>query len=816
VLAIPRAGTSPGRIAAQVRTLAGARLARNAADDDGGGLVVVDVASPDAAWQMVASGLYRAVDYDVAKRLLDYTNTPDDPKFQENGAWGLKDFPGARFDAVWADLAGAAPGSAAPVAVLDTGFHLAHEDRGPNILDGRDFTSGKPTADSRFPHGTATGGLIGAATDNGIGIAAAAPTTTVMPYKVSPDGQWITLAASVEAMGAAVESGAKVISMSYGGPPTSVERAAVAQAVADGVVLVAAAGNGGSGDVGYPAAYAGVISVGAIGATGAPASFTSTNRHVDIAAPGVGIGVMEPGGYGSADGTSFACPMVAAAASLVLRVQPGLTADQVEGILTSTAVDSTGRTTTGREGDATGHGRLDVAAAVAKARTVAPVGIDPAAPRVRVGAGQEFSMELDLHGGDQVRVAGGAPGGVAVTQTGGQWTLGGAPTAAGTHAVDLELLAGGVPVATRTVTVIVEAGSIAEFSVTPSVQAMVNTGSVGAAVAGADAFGNPIPDVVGASSVTTQPEDCRFTSGEAPSRRPCAIAAQYSGAHGVAEAEASVDVFDPSGLVPVIAGKAVPGGLLTAAAPAGWPDLEFAWLRSDGSTARSGPALTVPAGSVGDFFLVQATLTHLGLTLTGSSRSVWIAAAPAATAPAGGGDGGQTTPTAPAMTLFNARITAGQRAQVTVTGEDLSGVVTVRWGTGPGQAVTAVVGGGTTRILVLPKLAAGKYSLSAIHANADGAAQAGAKTLTVTKVKPKVKVKVGATTVKATVKATGLAKPTGAIRFKSGKTKLTVKLKAAAKGTVQVKRSRLPRAGRLTVAYLGSASIAGKTATARL
>jgi hypothetical protein len=149
----------------------------------------------------------------------------------------------------------------------------------------------------------------------------------------------------------AVDHGAQILNLSLGGPRTStLERSAIRYAIGKGALLVAAAGDDYASRPEYPAALLGAdgLAVGAVTRAGVRAAFSNTGSWVSIAALGE-------------RGTSFAAPLVSAAASRVWRANPRLSARQVVSILEQTA---TGH---GARDDEVGYGVVDVTAAVARA-----------------------------------------------------------------------------------------------------------------------------------------------------------------------------------------------------------------------------------------------------------------------------------------------------------------------------------------------------------------------------------------------------------------------------------------------------------------
>jgi len=291
------------------------------------------------------------------------------------------------------------------VAVLDSGVDSSHPDLENQIADGRSFVSSTWDSDTNG-HGTFVAGEIAAALNNGTGIAGIGfPAELLIAKIVRADGT-ISPDAEARAIHWAVDRGAQVINMSFGGVRdphdpsldtySPLEAAAVQYAVSKGVLVVAAVGNADSaptepwGYAGYPAALPHVLGVGALNRDGTVPNFSNRDsRYVDIAAPGESIfstlpyeltAASRPGcflqGYSDCgpmefrrgEGTSFSAPQVSAAAAVLFATDPGVQADQVATILTRTARDAdrdTGclRCYTGRD-PLTGWGLLDVGAAV--------------------------------------------------------------------------------------------------------------------------------------------------------------------------------------------------------------------------------------------------------------------------------------------------------------------------------------------------------------------------------------------------------------------------------------------------------------------
>lgn len=221
------------------------------------------------------------------------------------------------------------------VAVLDTGVDAKHPDLKGAI---EAYHRGKHSAKDLPGHGTHVSGIIAALANNGVGIAGIAD-CRLHVWKVFSDPKGphafeeFDDEAYNRALGAVLDSPARIVNLSLGGTASSrTEQDLIAALVAEGVLVIAAMGNEyeEGNPVEYPAAYANVIGVGAIGETRRRAPFSCTGRHINLVAPGEHILSTLPRyafadratDYEAWDGTSMAAPHVAGVAALLKAQNP--------------------------------------------------------------------------------------------------------------------------------------------------------------------------------------------------------------------------------------------------------------------------------------------------------------------------------------------------------------------------------------------------------------------------------------------------------------------------------------------------------------
>jgi subtilisin len=248
------------------------------------------------------------------------------------------------------------------VGVVDTGIAQSHPAL-PNVTGGvnmvTDETSSNPGADADWgpakvdgEHGTHVAGIIGMRALPQAPIRGVAPGVCLRSYRVFPHkGEGATNYDVMAAIDRGVRDGCHILNLSLGSVvPDEAVRAAIGDALNNGVLVVAAAGNDGRRAVSYPAAWPLSVAVSAMGRKGsfpsestetsdvAPpygtsdreafvAAFTNMGPQISLTGPGVGIiSTLPDDTYGPMSGTSMACPAIAGFAAHLLSVDAKISA----------------------------------------------------------------------------------------------------------------------------------------------------------------------------------------------------------------------------------------------------------------------------------------------------------------------------------------------------------------------------------------------------------------------------------------------------------------------------------------------------------
>ncbi|MFN2613430.1 MAG: S8 family serine peptidase [Actinomycetota bacterium] len=232
--------------------------------------------------------------------------SPNDPAYTQGAQWGLKRI--GSFQS-WQRTRG----SGSVVAVVDTGVDLKHPDLRGRIVTGKDFADGSGSVQDVNGHGTLIAGIVAATTNNGIGVASVAPQAKIMPIRVLGSDGTGTSTNVAEGIRWAAAHGANVINLSLAqehahglavsdallhDPDVDI---AINQAVADGLVVVVAAGNdaaGGKSQTAYESSSPGVMVVGAS---------TNRDRRAAYSNYGSGLDILAPGGGSATDARDSGC-----------------------------------------------------------------------------------------------------------------------------------------------------------------------------------------------------------------------------------------------------------------------------------------------------------------------------------------------------------------------------------------------------------------------------------------------------------------------------------------------------------------------------
>ena len=256
------------------------------------------------------------------------------------------------------------------IATIDTGANGTPDLEGA-FVPGYDFVDNdfEPQDTHVGGHGSRVASVIAARGNNQIGMAGYCWGCRVMPIRVSSNGSASPARIAV-GIRYAVDRGARIInvSLSHAGSPDAAEAAAVAYAIERDVIVVASAGNSGTETPQYPAAYPGVLAVGASDDLDELYFWSSRGPWVSLTAPGCQMVTDWQTPPGTICGTSFTPAVVAAVAGLLLSKNPALTGSQVVAALRVTARPVVG----------VAYGRVDPVAALRWLGLLAPTAAAPA------------------------------------------------------------------------------------------------------------------------------------------------------------------------------------------------------------------------------------------------------------------------------------------------------------------------------------------------------------------------------------------------------------------------------------------------------
>lgn len=387
--ALTQLGTSPAQALADASARLGISLTSTRTIATGAEVLRLDrrLSGGEMADLIASMASNASVEYVEEDKLMKPLFTPNDTRYSEQWQY-FEAAGGINAPAAW-DVAN---GTGVTVAVVDTGYR-PHADLAANIVGGYDFISdtfiandgngrdsnsqdpgdftaanacaaGEPASNSSW-HGTHVAGTIAAVSNNGSGVAGVAFGARVVPVRVLGRCGGLTsdiADAIVWASGGTVgglpanANPAKLINMSLGGSGAcgTTFQNAINSARSRGTAVLVAAGNSNTNaSNASPANCVGVIAVASVNRSGGRAFYSNFGAVVDIAAPGgdtrtsaangilstLNAGATTPAADSFAfyQGTSMATPHVVGVAALMLSVNGGLTPDQVESVLKSTA-----------------------------------------------------------------------------------------------------------------------------------------------------------------------------------------------------------------------------------------------------------------------------------------------------------------------------------------------------------------------------------------------------------------------------------------------------------------------------------------------
>ncbi|MBQ6277220.1 MAG: S8 family serine peptidase, partial [Bacteroidales bacterium] len=255
--------------------------------------------------------------------------------------WGLNNQDYSGYDIDYCKVRNITIGSSnVIVAVYDSGIQMDHPDLNNISSVCYNIEDSTNTNVITYPHGTRCAGVIGATSNNNIGIAGICPSSPIISICKGNTGVSVDDGRRIaNGFYFALENNASVVNCSWHVAENDFVRNAIDSIVNCGIVVVASASNRGVDSVAFPASMTNVIGVGAIYKDGSRHRYSNYGDSLNVVAPGSNIFTTDINGgyYDFFEKTSAATPHVSAIAALMLSVNPNLTNAQVKTIIEKTA-----------------------------------------------------------------------------------------------------------------------------------------------------------------------------------------------------------------------------------------------------------------------------------------------------------------------------------------------------------------------------------------------------------------------------------------------------------------------------------------------